>query len=589
MLFYLLLKNVGPESGTAHFICIDREEYGLTETIDGAMFVHMLGEGTRNLSANKQLVNDLNVFPIPDGDTGDNMLMTISSGFEAVADADNESLETVVDRAAQAMLFGARGNSGVILSKIFAGIAAGFSGSGKSAGIREFGRALSCGVKEAYSAVPVPVEGTMLTVFREAVERANNGLEGDCSADEYFNVFMNEIKESLDRTPELLSVLKEAGVVDSGGAGIMFIVEGMVKALRGEYSGSDVLRSSPSPASGAPDFSKFTEDSKLVYGYCTEFLLRLQRDKVDLDNFDLSVIIDYLSSAGDSVVCFRSGSIVKVHVHTFKPGEILNKMQEYGEFLTMKIENMTLQHNENTPGVNARTESSGLSVAARRAPHKKFATVTVANGKGLKETFISLGVDAVVDGGQSMNPSAADFLDTFAQLNADHILVFPNNGNIIMTARQAGELYKDAAVHVVNTRTIGQGYAAVAMLDISSGDPDSIVAQAEEAGMAAVTASISVASRDADMNGVCVHKDDFIGFDGDRVYVDDPDRENAAFRLAEAMDAGSFDVILVLSGAGADPAKAQELTERLTARFPRTEFILIDGGQPVYDYILILE
>ena len=569
----------------------------MTETIDGAMFVHMLGEGTRNLSANKQLVNDLNVFPIPDGDTGDNMLMTISSGFEAVANADNEPLETVVDRAAQAMLFGARGNSGVILSKIFAGIAAGFSGSGsKSAGIHEFGRALSCGVKEAYSAVPVPVEGTMLTVFREAVERANNGLKDDCSADEYFNVFMDEIKESLDRTPELLSVLKEAGVVDSGGAGIMFIVEGMVKALRGEHSDVDSIKNAGSgtaPQTNAADFNKFNEDSELVYGYCTEFLLRLQRKKVDLDTFDLSVIIDYLSAAGDSVVCFRTGSIVKVHVHTFKPGEILNKMQEYGEFLTLKIENMTLQHNENTPGsaqVSARSEETSTSaVTARRAPHKKFATVTVANGKGLKETFISLGVDAVVDGGQSMNPSAADFLDTFAQLNADHILVFPNNGNIIMTARQAGELYKDAAVHVVNTRTIGQGYAAVAMLDISSGDPESIVAQAEEAGMAAVTASISVASRDADMNGVCVRKGDFIGFDGERVYVDDPDRENAAYRLAEAMDASGFDVVLVLSGAGADPEKAQDLTARLTARFPRTEFILIDGGQPVYDYILILE
>ena len=541
------------------------------------MFVHMLGEGTRNLSANKQLVNDLNVFPIPDGDTGDNMLMTISSGFEAVADSDNEPLETVVDRAAQAMLFGARGNSGVILSKIFAGIAAGFSGSGsKSADIHDFGHALSCGVKEAYDAVPVPVEGTMLTVFREAVERANERLSDNCSADEYFNVFMDEIKESLDRTPELLSVLKEAGVVDSGGAGIMYIVEGMVKALRGEHSDVSTIRDSgTAPAANAPDVNKFTEDSELVYGYCTEFLLRLQRRKVDIDNFDLSVIIDYLNAAGDSVVCFRTGSIVKVHVHTFRPGEILNKMQEYGEFLTLKIENMTLQHNENTPG-------------SRKAPHKAFATVTVANGKGLKETFLSLGVDAVVDGGQSMNPSAADFLDAFAQLNADCILVFPNNGNIIMTARQAGELYKDADVRVVNTRTIGEGYAAVAMLDISSGDPDAIVAQAEEAGKAAVTAHISVASRDADMNGVAVKEGDHIAICDGEIVCDCQTAEQALLELCESTEAGDHDVAVVFFGQDVTPDQADEVSAALQAKYKMTEFMFIAGGQPVYNYILTL-
>ena len=564
----------------------------MAETVNGSLFVHMLGEGVRTLDANRQLVNDLNVFPIPDGDTGDNMLSTIASGFEAVAGLDGESIEAVASRAAEGMLMGARGNSGVILSRIFAGIARGFSGT-VTAGTREFGKALECGVTEAYKAVSVPVEGTMLTVFREAVEKSNSALEGaDITINDYFDILWDEVKNSLERTPELLSVLKEAGVVDSGGAGIMYIVEGMVKVLRGEYSGDGVFENGAvtgeqGRSAHRADISKFTEDSELTFGYCTEFLLRLQRAKTDIENFDVSPVSEYLNSIGDSVVCFKDGSIIKVHVHTMSPGDVLNYFRQFGEFLTIKIENMNLQHNENLPGAEKAYGTAG--VALKTKVHKKYATVTVGAGEGIKDTFRSLGVDAVVDGGQSMNPSAADFINAFKDIDADHILVFPNNGNIILTARQAAGLYKDADVRVVETRNIGAGYSALSMLDLSSDDPDLIVAQAEEIGNAAVTAHVSVASRDAEIDGVNVRKGEFIGFTDERVYIDDPDPDAAAMGLAEGVGAGDFDVVLVIAGSSVKGGRAEALTQALTAKYRRTEFICIDGGQPVYDYIMIFE
>ena len=585
----------------------------MTNTVDGTMFVNMLGGGVKTLDANRQLVNDLNVFPIPDGDTGDNMLSTISSGFDAVAGLHDETLEEVASRAASGMLLGARGNSGVILSRIFAGIAAGFSGT-VTADAKGLGRALECGVKEAYKAVSEPVEGTMLTVIREAVERANKDSTEATSLDAYFDTILAEVKNSLKRTPELLPVLKEAGVVDSGGAGLMYIIEGMVKVLRGEFvqstgtqnanSGAGTHEARAESAPNTPDLSKFTEDSELKFGYCTEFLLRLQRSKVNLETFDVGMLSGYLSDVGESVVCFRDGSIVKVHVHTMNPGNILNYAQQFGEFLTLKIENMTLQHNENMEGVcdpeddgrgaaGENSGSTGESAAPdfelRTKPHKKFATVTVAAGEGIKDTFASLGVDAVIDGGQSMNPSAADFLKAFRTIRADNILVFPNNSNIILTAKQAAELYMGSKVFVVNTRSIGAGYSALSMLDVSSEDPEQIVARCEEIGDAAVTAHVAPASRNTVIDGIEVHKDEYIGFTDELVYACEKDRGAAALKLCEALEAGSCDVVLVIGGAAVGEEEAADLLEKLESTYKRTEFIYIDGGQPVYDYILIFE
>ncbi len=547
-------------------------------TIDGVLFADMVKCGAANLEENRQIVNDLNVFPIPDGDTGDNMLMTMNSGAAEVMSGKNGSVSTAADAVARGMLLGARGNSGVILSRIFSGISKGLKGL-ETADAAAINKAFECGVEEAYRAVTTPVEGTILTVYRDAVTYAASRMDENTTIESYFNDFTKELRLSLDRTPDLLAVLKESGVVDSGGAGMVYIVEGMQDAF--DENGADYSPSFDKKAAPAADISKFTEDSVLEFGYCTEFLLRLQRAKCDIDNFDLKELIDYLESEGDSVVAFKDGSIVKVHVHTKRPGDILNNCQKYGEYLTLKIENMTLQHNE------AKVENR-FSPTAKK-PRKAYGIVSVATGKGIIETFTSLGCDAVVNGGQSMNPSAEDFITAFRECNADTILVFPNNGNVILTAKQAASLFDEAEVRVIETKTIGEGYAAVSMLDTSSGDTDAIVEEINEVISNVVTGMVSIASRDAQKDGVTVKKDDYLGFANGRVYIDAPDRNDAAAALAESLGIGDYDIALIIHGEGVSEEECKALTDRLSAEYGRTEIITINGGQPVYDYIMILE
>jgi len=550
-----------------------------TSKVTGKLFFEMVACGSNNLFANKSIVNDLNVFPIPDGDTGDNMFMTINSGVGAVSGADGKTLSEVAAGVAKGMLLGARGNSGVILSRIFAGISAGLKGA-DDADVDLFAAAMRSGIDESYGAVSVPVEGTILTVYRDAVEYANSRVTPSCALEDYFADLVGELRASLDRTPELLAVLKEAGVVDSGGAGFVYIAEGMQDALLGKKAAHAV--SEASPAAKAVDISLFDENSVLEFGYCTEFLLRLQNAKTDIENFDIDGFTAYLNSVGNSVVAFRDGSIVKVHVHTMDPGQVLSYCRRYGEFLTVKIENMTLQHNETT--VQNRYE------AKKPMRHKKYGIVTVAAGDGIKDTFSALGCDAVVDGGQSMNPSAEDFIRAFDGINADTILVFPNNGNIIMTAKQAASLYEKASVAVVDTRSIGEGYVAISMLDLNCDTADEIVEQAKEAIDGVVTATVCRASRDTEKDGVSVKSGDFIGFsDDDVIYSDSPSAADALTELAEKLDAGDRDIIMIISGKDAKESDVADIYSKLTAKYKYAEVIMIDGGQPIYDYMMILE
>ena len=550
------------------------------QVLSGPMFAAMLRAGAANLAANRKRVNDLNVFPIPDGDTGDNMYMTIDSGAAELASARGDSLGEVAASAAKGMLLGARGNSGVILSRIFAGISHALKDV-ESADLATVNRALANGVDEAYRAVSVPVEGTILTVYKDAVAYAGARLNETSTADSYCADFLGELRRSLDRTPELLDVLRQAGVVDSGGAGFLCIAEGMQAALHGEAAAPGAA--APDGKAAGPDLSRFTEDSELVFGYCTEFLLRLQRAKVgDPETFDLSRILDDLNGMGESVVCFRDGSIVKVHVHTKKPGDILNEMQKYGEFLTLKIENMTLQHNGTDAG-------SAAHAAQNPRPHKRYGIVSVASGSGLRQIFFELGCDAVVEGGQSMNPSAEDFVRAFEDINADTILVFPNNGNVVLTARQAAELYDRAEIRIIPTKTVGEGYAGISMLDLTPEDPDDVVRGAEEAVSGVVTGFVSAANRETTLGGVNVHPGDYIGFAGDVIYVDSPDRTEAAEALAEALKAGDYDILLLLAGKDAPQDESFRLQALLKTAYPRTEVILLRGEQPIHDYILILE
>ena len=547
------------------------------ELVDGLLFAEMVKSGARNLERNRTTVNELNVFPIPDGDTGDNMYMTIDSGASELDTHASPSLSESAAACAHGMLLGARGNSGVILSRIFSGISRGLEGL-DNADIDSLCRALEYGIDEAYGALAAPVEGTILTVYKDAVRKARENITEKSTLESFFGDFVEESRRSLERTPELLEVLREAGVVDSGGAGLTYIAEGMRLALDCDSVEEHVSQTS---AAKRVDIDKFTSDSVLEYGYCTEFLLRLQNAKCDVDSFDVGQLIAFLGTVGDSIVCFKDGSVVKVHVHTMTPGKVLDHCQKFGEFLTLKIENMTLQHNE--------TVKNAAYVPPKKSAHKKFAVVSVASGEGLRRIFADLGCDEVVNGGQSMNPSAADFIAAFDRVNSDTIFVFPNNSNVILTARQAASLYKDSDVRVLPTKTVGEGYAAISMLEYPEGDVDETVAALEEIIASVVTGFVSRASRESEKDGVDVREGDFIGFEGGRILVDDGDREKTLLALCEKLDAGKFDVMLVIRGENVSKEEAGEVCKELLATYKRTEIISLDGGQPIHDYIIILE
>ncbi|MBQ6761708.1 MAG: DAK2 domain-containing protein [Bacteroidales bacterium] len=532
------------------------------DSIDARLYLNLIRGGAARLSAHRQTINDLNVFPIPDGDTGDNMFMTIQAGCTPASLGADCTLSEMAKAVSAGMLMGARGNSGVILSRIFAGIAKGLADV-REAGVNAFSRAMQAGVDESYHAVSEPVEGTILTVFREGVEAA----AGSKDLDEYFDLLVSAMDLSLQHTPELLDVLKKAGVVDSGGAGLLYIAEGMRAALHGEIA-ETLDEAVPAPAHA--DLDAFTEDSILEFGYCTEFLLRLQRSKVDLDTFDETVISDWLAQNGDSLVFFRDGTIIKVHVHTRTPGEILNHCQQYGEFLTLKVENMTLQHHENHMDERF------------KVGRKSYGVVAVASGSGLAATFKELGADIVIEGGQTMNPPVERFIEAFDTVNAETVFVLPNNGNILLTARQAAEIYGKADIRVIPSKTLGEGYYALANLDTEAGDAQTIEASLTEAVDEVATGLVSRAIRDS--GGF--HEGDYLGIHGKMILTSGPDPESTLLALADTLQAGSFDVILVF--AGADAKDPDGVRKALAARYPRSEVILQPGGQPVYEYILVL-
>lgn len=530
------------------------------DRIDANLYLNLIRGGAASLAAHRQTVNDLNVFPIPDGDTGDNMFMTIQAGCHAAG----SSLPEMAKAVSTGMLMGARGNSGVILSRIYAGIAKGLEGVGE-ADVDTLSRAMLAGVEESYQAVSEPVEGTILTVFREGAQAA----AGSKDLKEYFDQLVTSMNLSLQHTPELLDVLKKAGVVDSGGAGLLYIAEGMRAALNGETAEAE---DTAAPVSKQVDLNAFTEDSVLEFGYCTEFILRLQRSKVDLDSFDETVLSDWLSKNGESLVFFRDGSIVKVHVHTRTPGDILNHCQQYGEFLTLKVENMTLQHHE-----NHMDERFKLG-------RKAFGVVTVASGVGLEETFRELGADVVIEGGQTMNPPVDRFIQAFDKVDADTIFVLPNNSNILLTARQAAELYDKADIRVIPCKTLGEGYYALANMDAEADNADALETALTEAAGEVVTGLVSRAIRDSGN----VREGDYVGISGKEILASGATPESALMALADALGAGSSDVLLVFAGADTAQTDAECVRGKLESMYPRSEVILQSGGQPVYEYILVL-
>jgi DAK2 domain fusion protein YloV len=578
-----MLHNI--DEATAFAMPTDKKE---DRYLDGELLSRMARGGAAELRTNAEEVNHLNVFPVPDGDTGDNMCMTIESGVAALDKLEeNASLQETAAVLSRGMLLGARGNSGVILSQFIAGMAKGLANCEK-ANARIVGRALTEGVQQAYASVMTPTEGTILTVAREAVEYANDRLQNDSTVNSYFHDLVTEMYRSLQRTPQILDVLREAGVVDSGGAGLFYIIDGFNRALNGEEIEVAELPPAAGRAASAVDFSAFGPDSEMTYGYCTEFLLQLQTSKVvDIENFDMQEIIPYLESLGDSLVAFKTDSIVKVHVHTKTPEKVLEHCRRFGEFLTVKIENMSVQHSEQT--VEA---ASPAAPAPQAAPvvRKKCAVVAVCNGEGLENLFREFGADAIVNGGQTQNPSTNDFLDAFATISAEHIFVFPNNGNILMAARQAAELYDAATVHVIESRDVGAGYVALSAADFTGEDVNEILDSIAAAMAGVTTGFVSPSIRDAELNGVTIHTGDYIGFVGKEMIASCANRAETAHKLLDHMlEGGSKYMLTVFCGKDADSAEAELLQGNLEKQYPNLEIYFVDGGQEIYPYIFAVE
>ncbi|MCR5490704.1 MAG: DAK2 domain-containing protein, partial [Bacilli bacterium] len=391
-------------------------------TLTGRDFEAMVRNGYRDIKLQYQKINDLNVFPVPDGDTGTNITATMTGGIKSMEKADLDDISDVSSKLAAGMLLGARGNSGVIVSQFFQGLAEGLQGL-KTATIPQFISALNAATSKAYQAVVHPVEGTILTVAREGTDYLSGHADEINDFEFLFTNLLREMSISLDHTPELLPVLKEAGVIDSGGAGLVAIIEGMGKEIKGEQLEESEFHG---PQNSVPTDGEipFDEDSELEYGYCTEFILQLLNCKNGPKDFQLKELIRFLETIGDSIVALRQKNIVKIHVHTKEPWRAMRYAQQYGEFITWKMENMSIQHNE---------------VLLKEMPIEekkrvKHAIISVAPSKEIAKLFTDMGVNEIISGGQTMNPSAEDFVRAFEDANADEILVFPNNSNIILTA-----------------------------------------------------------------------------------------------------------------------------------------------------------
>lgn len=562
----------------------------ILKKIDGEQFKNLVAFGAKNLRLNYEEVDNLNVFPVPDGDTGTNMCRTIENGVNAISSIESKNVGDIAKPLSSGMLLGARGNSGVILSQIFRGICKGLSGK-KEISVQELAAAYSLGVKQAYGAVVTPVEGTILTVFREATEFANKKVTEDSTINDYYHYHLEQAEKTLSKTMDLLPVLKEAGVIDSGGAGYVYIVKGMVKYLEGIDINVDLPDEKKVSEHGdvtAPvqiDFDAFGPDDILEYGYCTEFILRLQSSKVDIENFDIQTIIDVLNGddiKGDSIVALCDDSIVKVHVHTKNPGKVLDHMRDYGEFLTTKIENMALQHNE-AIGDEALEQK-------RKREHKKYAVVAVAQGDGVKEQFEAFGVDIIVSGGQSMNPSTEDFLSAFKELDAENIIVFPNNKNIVMAAKQAAKLYKGAHVEIVLSTSIPQCYSALTMLDFSSDDLTLILGNFNEAIRNVTSGELTTSIRNTYLNSLPIRKGDYIGIlDGKLVACNRNKITCFIQMIRKVKKLKEKQVLTIICGENVTEEEKDKLLKTIETKFPFLEVGAVFGGQKVYDYLFAIE
>ncbi len=553
-----------------------------TSILDGKKLKEMLIGGAENIHSKLSEINDLNVFPVPDGDTGTNMTKTIEGGLAEISSVDSERISEVIDKFAHGMLLGARGNSGVILSQIFAGIKNALD-KYETVGAQELAEAYRSGIEKSYSSVMNPTEGTILTVFRESTEYAAKMVNKGSSIEDFYKYHIEEAERSLARTKEILPVLAEADVVDSGGAGYLSIALGMYYALTGKLR---VGAYSHSAESGAPtiDINTFTRDSVLEFGYCTEFLLRLMTAKTDPDAFEVDTVRALLEElGGESIVAYKEGDVVKVHVHTFDPGRVLSECRRFGEFLTVKIENMSLGHSE------AKEKKPEEAARFKTKIKKSFAVLAVATGEGLSSLFTDMGADGIISGGQTSNPSTEEFIEEFKKYKTEHIIVLPNNKNVYLAANQAAELYTDAKVHIVHTATLMQGYGALSVITPGITDIDVLVSSAESAAKGVLGSEITRAVRNVTINGVDVREGDYISITDGRITSVEKSAEEALVAFLDGADTDDYEILTLFVGKEVSDDRRADITEKIEELYPDLELTVYKGGQDVYDYLVALE
>ncbi len=551
------------------------------KTIDGQILKQMFISGSNNLYNHYPEIDALNVFPVPDGDTGMNMNLTLTSGAKEIQNRTDTNIYEIAKSFSRGLLMGARGNSGVITSQIFRGFSQGLDGK-KDANAVDFADALAKGVEVAYKAVVRPVEGTILTVVRESSQALLDKVKENTSFEKAFEILIKEAKASLKRTPELLPILKEVGVVDSGGAGLIKIFEGMEAVIKDSFidrnEATSTDKDSPLIAAGA-----MMEDEE--FGYCTEFIMSLGPDSVKKP-FNEKRFTSILGSRGNSLVVVHDEDIVKVHVHTMNPGNILNYAQQFGEFLKIKIENMTEQHHALETGATVEVHVD----LVEEKPMEKYALIAVSSGDGIDEYFNEVGISVIVKGGQTMNPSSEDFVEAIKKANAENVFIFPNNSNIVMAASQACDMMENENIHayVIPSKTIPQGVAGAIMFNPEANSEENF-REMKAALKNVKSGEVTFAIRDSEINGVKVKKDDFIGIFEKEIICDSKNKIKAAMELINKMIDDESSIITVLTGSDVNEEEGNKLKKEIEVNFPDLDIDFRHGNQPVYSFLIGVE
>ena len=552
------------------------------QTIDAKMLQKMFLAGAKGLEAKKEYINELNVFPVPDGDTGTNMTMTIMAAAKDVANLQNPTLTELGKAISSGSLRGARGNSGVIMSQIFRGFVKELKGL-DIIDVTALGNGVQHAAETAYKAVMKPKEGTILTVAKAGADKSMDLLVNGDTDDiiKFCDEVAAEMEEALLQTPELLPVLKQAGVVDSGGEGLMTFIRGALDTLKGKATDFTVNTGTATRVvNGSVGAS---EEEDIRFGYCTEFIIMLERGEDVVE----SQLKEYLQKIGDCVVVVADDDIVKVHVHTNDPGLAIQKALTYGSLTSMKIDNMREEHQEKVIR-DAQKASESASAPKKEEPRKENGFIAVAAGDGLADIFRDLGVDYVIEGGQTMNPSTDDVLSAIEQVNADNIFVLPNNGNIILAANQAKNLTEDKEVYVVPSKNIPQGIAA--MISFVSGRSAAENAESMEEEMQLIkSGQVTYAVRDTNMDGKDIKQGDFMGLTDKTIVSVGSDLQGTAKELIESLLDEDSELVSLYYGSDATKEQAEQLAEDIENTHEDVEVEVQYGGQPVYSYFISVE